>query len=206
MKVAFARGMLRHAIALALAGCSTAPTSPPGLASIPSLACPSSPPSDGTACSQTGATRPGVNTICEYGPSADPNCNEVFECAPATPTASVETWVDISTGACAPRTACPTSFASVPVNGPCPAPVLCAYSEGACGCVSGGSGLWSCAPLGDGCPNPRPDIGTPCSIPQQTCNYGDACNGGVTLFCWDSTDDGFTGSFWIVAASCSDGA
>ncbi len=139
-------------------------------------ACPSNPPTPGGSCS--------TNTLtCEYGTNPDPSCNQMFQCTSGA-------WVDQSTGTyCPPQQTCPGSYAQVPVNQDCtPQTLTCAYPEGECICTTSFGGLqkqtpaWNCFPKIDGCPSPRPDIGSSCTTPGQNCDYG-ACSGGVALGC-----------------------
>lgn len=135
--------------------------------------CPVSPPSQGGACSPD-------QLECEYGSNPSPSCNQLFRCNGAH-------WEEETSGTiCPPPSDCPPSYASVPQNQTCsPKGLGCAYAEGTCFC--GGSLVvqspyWSCIPETSACPSPRPDIGTPCNEPGQSCDYG-GCSGGATLQC-----------------------
>ena len=140
--------------------------------------CPASPPTVGAACSP-------ANMQCEYGSNPNPNCNQLFGCTSSG-------WVNQSSGAaCPPSNLCPSSYASVPAGQNCsPDTLTCAYPEGECICTTNLGGpqsqtaQWDCIPATNGCPSPRPDIGTSCSQPGLDCNYG-ACGGGVDLVCKD---------------------
>jgi hypothetical protein len=142
--------------------------------------CPSSPPAAGSACVSTKG-----GPKCEYGSNPDPNCNQTFVC-----TSNV--WVDQTSGTiCAPQSLCPATYASVPNGQTCTTNQLsCAYAEGECICTTSVGGLatttpqWDCFPKQQGCPSPRPDIGSACSTPDQSCDYG-ACSGGVAMQCTD---------------------
>ncbi len=151
--------------------------------------CPSSPPQSGTACVSVKG-----GPTCEYGSNPDPNCNQTFVC-------TQNVWVNQTSGtACPPQSQCPGSYTSVPNGQDCtPDQLSCAYPEGECICTTSFGGLqkqtpaWDCFPASQGCPSPRPDIGTACSG-SQTCNYG-ACSGGVELQCVD-------GSWQTVVTPC----
>lgn len=135
--------------------------------------CPASPPSSGGACSPESIE-------CEYGTNPSPSCNQLFQCNGGH-------WQDLTTGTlCVPQSDCPSSWSSVNQNGTCsPEGLGCAYPEGTCFC--GGSlpmpnPIWNCAPETSACPSPRPDMGTSCNEPGQSCDYG-SCSGGVALQC-----------------------
>lgn len=152
----------------------------PGSDGGTSSGCPKSPPTPGSACVTTKG-----GPKCEYGTNPDPGCNQMFVCVS-------NAWVDQTSGqVCPPQSDCPTSYASVPNLQDCtPNGLACAYAEGECICttdfgpVSKTTPAWNCIPASNGCPSPRPDIGTACTQPNQQCDYG-ACNGGVALTCTD---------------------
>lgn len=151
---------------------STPDASPPSDGGSPAK-CPPSAPSG--ACSDDGLE-------CEYGSNPSPDCNLLFRCTGGT-------WADLNGGnGCPPQSACPGTYASVPVGQTCsPEGVACGYTEGTCTCAHGSpvqqSATWHCFPAQAGCPSPRPNLGTPCEAPASTtCNYG-ACNDGVALQC-----------------------
>jgi hypothetical protein len=136
--------------------------------------CPSQSPQVGAAC-------PLVGLQCEYGSDPNPACDTLCTCEAsgwsARPPAP----------ACAAGT-CPASYSAVPQRKSCtPAGLDCAYPEGQCNCadtlpVSTGGPVWQCTMPSSGCPEPRPDIGSPCSQPGQSCDYG-ACAGGAAVEC-----------------------
>ena len=141
------------------------------------LQCPSSPPAGGSTCNEEAVK-------CEYGTNPDPNCNQLFVCKSGA-------WLDQSLGGvCAPQSQCPASYAQVPVGQDCTSDTLgCGYPEGECICTKSFGGLqktipaWDCFAKVEGCPSPRPDIGSSCTTPStQLCDYG-ACSGGVALSC-----------------------
>lgn len=139
--------------------------------------CPATPPGVGTQCTPFKA-----GEKCEYGKNPDPNCNQIFVCT--------GTWVDQSANSvCPSQSNCPGQFSDVQVGQECSYNTLsCSYPQAECICTQSVGGLvtqtpqWDCFPAQSGCPQPRPDIGTACSTPNQSCNYG-ACSGGVQLTC-----------------------
>jgi hypothetical protein len=76
---------------------------------------------------------------------------------------------------------CPATFASVPRGTPCtPNNGYCDYPEGRCACAILFAGppqpsnqpQWACQDPAQGCPTPRPRLGTPCVSSPSTCDYG----------------------------------
>jgi hypothetical protein len=116
----------------------------------------------------------------------DPNpaCNEVISC-------TMTGWSFPPPAHCLPGM-CPASYAAVPQGMTCsPDGLDCAYPEGQCNCgnpgpVVGPNPVWTCAQPAQGCPNPRPRIGSACSQPGLSCDYG-ACSGGVEVQCKDGS-------------------
>jgi hypothetical protein len=155
-------------------------SSPPGMDGGIKSGCPATPPTSNGACTPNGQR-------CEYGANPDPSCNQMFVCLNGS-------WVEQTPGTyCPPQADCPATYASVPVNQNCmPNNLACSYMQGTCFCTQGGGGpvkqypQWSCVPATTTCPSPRPDIGTACSEPGQTCDYG-ACSGGVGLSCMNGS-------------------
>src|SRR6202042_3278987 len=89
--------------------------------------------------------------------------------------------------------ACPASYASVPQGDSCASTGLsCLYALGLCTCQapfglpggpSNGGGYWGCVPE-QGCPFPRPRLGTACSsegtdCTYEACSYDQVCHDGV---------------------------
>ena len=81
---------------------------------------------------------------------------------------------------------CPADFGTLPNGGACPQSPgpTCVYGKGMCGCVPcvGDSGTgqqqeWLCEPFPQpqGCPEPRPLIGSACTQDGQSCAYGTVC-------------------------------
>jgi hypothetical protein len=140
--------------------------------------CPTSPPGVGSACSDIGEQ-------CEYGSSPDPACNEIFDC-------TANGWQ--KTSAVGPT--CPGPDGGFDSGGGCPMQPptgacsdlgeTCNYATETCVCSNGSPPpvftSWHCTMPGPGCPEPRPAIGSSCSMPGLMCDYGH-CNGGVELDC-----------------------
>lgn len=138
-------------------------------------ACPATLPGAGGACARVGL-------VCEYGSDPDPGCNQLETC-------ETNGWSKPAAGRCVTGV-CPAHYGDVPVGKDCTAPGLdCAYLEGQCDCagtapVSGPTPVWQCATPQPGCPEPRPRLGSACSRPGLSCDYG-ACTGGVDVQCSD---------------------
>jgi len=150
--------------------------------------CPSSIPSSGANCAKEGLE-------CEYGTSAELQCNTLATCqgghwnvVPPVPDACQP-----------PSSKCPPSFAQVPVDQACPDAVgtTCDYPQGTCGCTDyfGGpvpadaaaAARWYCDNPAPGCPMPRPRIGSPCSQEGQECNYSPCTPSGTGTLCQNGT-------------------
>jgi hypothetical protein len=118
---------------------------------------------------------------CEYGTSPDPSCNQLFECLNGT-------WASGGPGGICPAGTCPTHFVDVPQGQVCiPSGLDCAYQEGECNCTfsspagTGTMPTWHCF-RPQGCPEPRPRLGSACTQEGQSCDYG-ACSGGIAETC-----------------------
>jgi hypothetical protein len=147
--------------------------------------CPTAEPHTNQACTD-------ASLYCEYGTDPNPYCNALWECVGST-------WENkASTEVCPPpSTTCP-DYSEIQGGSPCDVELqVCQYSEATCVCTDAPQGVavdagsvWSCTPIGAGCPAPRPDIGTACdpSGPKD-CDYG-ACNGNVALEC--------SGGYWAI--------
>jgi hypothetical protein len=135
--------------------------------------CPPNVPSNAASC-------PRVGLACEYGDNANPSCNQIADCASSG-------WNVPPLGPCASGT-CPAAYADVVQNKACsPEGLDCSYAEGQCDCtstlpVASPAPVWECTTPASGCPAPRPRIGSPCTQPGLSCNYG-ACTGGVAVEC-----------------------
>lgn len=154
--------------------------------------CPASAPAVDSACTQEGLQ-------CEYGDAWwSVSCDVVVECDGGQWS---EAQVDYEP--CSPQpgpnsSQCPATYGDVP-QGECPSDgLVCAYAQGECTCqvplgpieIDGGTPDWGCLP-GDGCPFPRPRLGTSCptegiSCTYEACEYGETCMGGV----WQSEEEG----------------
>jgi hypothetical protein len=161
------------------------------------VACPSSAPQVGSACSLPEAEE------CEYGGSWWLGCNFIVRCTQGV-------WQAAQAGqACVQQDAggtCPATWAEASGVGAgigmCPAPG-CQYPEGYCeclvGCGGGGAirpkpqiaGHWYCAASTPQCPSPRPDLGTSCGDSDAGCQYGTACGCGEQLYCTGGVWQGF---------------
>jgi hypothetical protein len=148
--------------------------------------CPSSPPAEGSSCSSP-------NLYCEWGNDPNMSCNTIAQCVGG------QWMVQKPSGQCPTPpnpSACPATFASVPVGQHCGDLVgtTCEYPQGFCGCAvpSGGPypedasavATWICDAPQAGCPMPRPKLGTACSQPGLQCDYS-PCSlpTGASLVC-----------------------
>jgi hypothetical protein len=151
--------------------------------------CPSTVPEEGAPCTSTLLSTPdgapplyGVSAVCEYGD--DPHCTAVASCG-YTQGYKGTTWgVTPPDPSCGGNAAtCPSAF---PAKGSgCAANASCTYPSGRCSCsvrqysICGnpcgdedGGTEWSCRgweQQPSGCPEPRPLLGTSCSVPLQFC-------------------------------------
>jgi hypothetical protein len=160
--------------------------------------CPAALPTLGASCETEGLER-------EYGAASwNVSCDTVVECEGGKWSTDQP-----SLGPCTPKpgpnsAACPASYSSVPLGASCDSQLLsCAYDEGVCVCQGefevppalpdGGASAptyWACNP-GQGCPFPRPPLGTSCaheaiSCQYVACTYAQSCTGGV----WHGVEDG----------------
>jgi hypothetical protein len=121
---------------------------------------------------------------CEYGDNPNQDCNAVISC-------DASGWSGPSHTAC-PTGTCPATYADVAQGQAClPQGLDCAYPQGQCNCaftvpVSNSGPVWQCSTPAQGCPDPRPRIGSSCTQPGLDCDYG-ACTGGINLECVDGT-------------------
>jgi hypothetical protein len=152
---------------------------------------------------QPGGTCVGKQT-CEYGDDPSAACDALMACVSGAWTTTQEP----ATTGCSttnPST-CPTTFGDVTQGDACGAqPFDCYYAEARCSCavvVLQGACIksdcpaptWDCDTPAtdsanmltpeDGCPVPRPRIGSSCSNAdfEKSCNYG-YCQGGVAILC-----------------------
>ena len=145
--------------------------------------CPASPPTSGASCGSDGLE-------CEYGSDARLACNVLATCQAGS-------W-QISQGAdCFEsqpgENGCPLDRSSIQPGTACSTQTTCDYDGGVCACGFSGhppTEEWVCdGPPDQGCPYPRPKLGTPCnSVAQIICNYG-SCSalGGSSQICQNGT-------------------
>ncbi len=155
----------------------------------PATACPASPPAVGAPCDLTYE--------CEYGTDPDVDCDTVYSCAADDAGKAAHTWFvstkPLATGCSTTNAAaCPASYADLGAT--CSSSGLtCTYPQArcscslACGMEEGENLAWCCpdAPEGDGCPSPRPRLGTACTGASDDCDYG-MCSGNVGESCGDA--------------------
>lgn len=144
--------------------------------------CPEAPPDAGSPCTAPGlacerALGPGTG----YVGNSSPLCDTVAIC-------TANGWeTPIPPGPCG-FGSCPATYADVTPNGTCnAAPLSCSYTQAQCNCyeIPNSSPVkleWQCAVPAAGCPLPRPALGSSCSQPGLTCDYG-ACTGGSEQSC-----------------------
>ncbi len=102
---------------------------------------------------------------------------------------------------------CPATYGAVPTGTTCtPNGLVCDYLEGRCECAAAGPVLhlvdgavvaqWYCQAAGASCPQRRPRLGSACTTPGLTCNYGSCyIEGGTSEAC--------TNGIWVAAlAAC----
>jgi hypothetical protein len=149
--------------------------------------CPANVPAAKNACSPAGLS-------CEYGGTGDHLlCSTMAECQPSA-SGGNQWFVNAPAASCVASPSqnplgCPPTFGTIPTGASCPREPAsdCVYPEGTCGCVScapdGGGTIateWVCDPwpTPNGCPEPRPRIGSPCASEGQSCMYADLCSVG----------------------------
>lgn len=162
-----------------------------------SSACPTALPATGTACTHE-------NVQCEYGSAWwSVSCDSVVQCQ-----SGVWTPFEPSYEPCSPEpgpnpASCPSNYAAVP-QGECTMRGLtCVYPQGECACqvllggpveIDGGTADWECVP-GQGCPFPRPPLGSSCNgegidCTYEECSYGETCTNGL----WEALEEGCAGA------------
>lgn len=160
------------------------------------VVCPTDRPRENSPCSVVGST-------CEYGKSADQQCNVVLTCR-GSPSAGYWDPSQNQDG-CAAK-ACPVAAEIATLDGrPCSLPqpdggvatdadeAICNVSDGVCACTTGPSGAalhprtWTCVRPVAMCPTSRPLAGHPCSG-GLWCDYG-SCDfkRGVLMECKNET-------------------
>jgi hypothetical protein len=164
---------------------STSPTASP---SGPlSSACPAQIPVANSGCTSESVT-------CEYGTNIDPTCNTIALCG-------LGAWSITGPGQC-PNPAgnpssCPASFADVPNETACTEPgVVCDYPEAQCPCTTftglgqppASQATWQC-PVSS-CPNPRPRMGSACTVGESSCLYTNDVGEGCIDGTWQELETG----------------
>ncbi len=145
--------------------------------------CPRTLPEAGAACTPATLPVPDIYLACEYG--VGPHCTAVATCASSDDYKSFQWSVNPPDPNCGGGAeTCPSA---VPANGgACAVGASCSYESGRCSCLvceystgcgnpcgdQDGGTEWSCRGWEQqlaGCPEPRPLIGTSCSVPMQRC-------------------------------------
>ncbi|HEY1696620.1 MAG TPA: hypothetical protein VGG39_30875 [Polyangiaceae bacterium] len=165
-----------------------------------SSVCPASLPAIGSACSLE-------NVECEYGSAWwSISCDAVVQCSAGAWTKEQPSYTPCSAQPGPNAPSCPATYASVPTGTSCDATGLrCVYGQGLCTCdvplggpilIDGGTGSWGCVPE-NGCPFPRPRLGSPCDGSSATstctyeeCSYGQSCQDGA----WVAEEEGCAGA------------
>jgi hypothetical protein len=157
------------------------------------ILCPSNRPRENTACSFIGSS-------CEYGESADLQCNTILVCRGFD---DVADWEPRPADPCYAST-CPASTDVASLEGqPCTIAsdaglvndadeAVCNVSDGVCACTTGRDGTtaherkWVCIRPISVCPPNRPLAGQPC-VGSLWCDYGScAFKRGLAMECRDS--------------------
>lgn len=147
----------------------------------PSAICPVSVPTENSSCSHEGAE-------CEYGTNTDYLCNTIAMCQGGQWLYSKGTGAMCSTGL---GPDCPAQSSLVDVGGACsPYGERCNYPDYVCECSypagpPTANPEWECENPAQGCPIPRPRLGSACNAPASlSCDYGSCTvSGGVRLSC-----------------------
>ena len=149
--------------------------------------CPGSLPAEGTSCSRNGLE-------CEYGSNTNYTCNSVALCNGSSWTYYKNDPQYCSTGL---EPGCPASSSQVPQGSSCtPQGTRCNYADVVCECTyqagpvqidDAGNTVasWICEQPVQGCPIPRPKLGSACNVSSDvSCDYGScSLEGGVLLTC-----------------------
>jgi hypothetical protein len=155
-----------------------------------SAGCPTAVPSTGSSCTNEGLQ-------CEYGDSWwSVSCDPVVQCNGGQWSTYKPSFEPCSPQPGPNAASCPSDYASVPQGSACTTTGLsCVYAQGECSCqvplegpvlIDGGSGYWGCVPE-QGCPFPRPPLGSACTNPSGTesdctyeaCAYAQTCQNGA---------------------------
>jgi hypothetical protein len=152
--------------------------------------CPSTRPRENTTCGVAGST-------CEYGKSADRQCNSMLACVSSDFTS---VWESRASDPCF-AAACPVRADVASIDGkPCSLEsdrgaitdadeAACNMTDGVCACTTGRDGMhaharsWSCIRPLSACPPTRPLAGQPCQG-ALWCDYGSCLfKRGVVMEC-----------------------
>jgi hypothetical protein len=148
--------------------------SPPDGGCLAGFTCPSTLPEAGAPCSGPSDQWQG----CEYGDNPDPYFNTLATCVLGSwkvpPATDASAFAPLPAG-CPATLAAAQSSATCQADAAAPGTILeCYYPGGACMCGP----PWSCVVAADGCPTPRPRIGSACTPPTRpdggviaTCSY-----------------------------------
>jgi len=133
---------------------------------------------------------------CEYGGDQDLQCDGLAVCTNGSWSVTEPPASSLCPTSPPGKDGCPDKYSSVPVGASCTGTTECAYPQGRCACaVSFGpvqledaGSSWVCEQPEDGCPEPRPQVGTSCSMEGLTCDYG-TCTlpGGTAMACTNGT-------------------
>ena len=157
--------------------------------------CPATAPAVGSACATDG-------TQCEYGDAWwSVSCDVVVSCQGGQWQTDHPSFEACSSKPGSNPPACPSSFSAVPQGTSCTDTGLdCYYPQGECACKvplggpvlldAGQQGSWGCLPE-QGCPVPRPRLGSACAsdgsiCTYEECSYGQLCANGV----WQGEEEG----------------
>ncbi len=160
--------------------------------------CPTAAPTAGTAC---------VDEMleCEYGDAWwSVACDVVMQCESGQ-------WqrTQLSFEPCSPEpgsnpASCPATSSAIPEGSVCaPSGTNCYYPDAFCQCtvplggpvlIDGGTANWTCLP-GDGCPYPRPRLGSACTSASTVCNYEECSYGQMCVNgAWQGEEEGCAGT------------
>jgi hypothetical protein len=156
--------------------------------------CPATAPAAGASCVDE-------TLECEYGGAWwSVSCDVVMQCEGGEWQSARPSYEPCSSEPGPNPTSCPATSSSVPQGSVCPASdTSCYYPDAFCQCIvplggpaeiDGGTAYWSCLP-GDGCPYPRPPLGSACSASSsndctyEQCSYGQSCVGGA----WQASEE-----------------
>jgi hypothetical protein len=147
-----------------------------------------------------GATCAHENVQCEYGDAWwSVACDSVVQCQNGQWATYQPSFEPCSAKPGPNSASCPADYAAVPQGSMCATTgVSCVYDQGECACqvplegpieIDGGTGYWGCVPE-QGCPFPRPPLGSACSsegtnCTYEACSYAQTCQGGL----WEAQEE-----------------